>query len=299
MILAEDIISRTATHRMTRPGHSSLSEEPLLSGDNPLSSLLSAPERLPLPELEEACRQESLLFQRRQPTDGRFGLELFRRALEEHSEPAWEALLRVYGDLTAHWVRSHPNFYYTLEEEAYFVNRAFERLWRNVAESPGKFRRFPNLSALLRFVKLCVHSAVVDDGPPLPAWQASDPELTTTAAEDASFGEIGSTELAEAAAERRPTTYDDLPPAGRHDFWRAVDSCLTNEAERVVIYGYFYYGIKNQELYAMYPRLFQSVKQLANIRLNVLRRLARVPELEALLRDLLDDAPFARPWLTC
>ncbi len=292
MILAEDIISRTTTNLISRIGSQPSSEEPLLSGDQAASPFSTAPERLPVYELEQACRQESLLFQRRQPTDGRFGLDLFRRALEDHNEAAWEALLRVYGNLVAHWVRSHPHFRDSLEEEAYFVNRAFERLWRNVAESPGKFRRFPNLAALLRFVKLCVHSAVVDDGPPLQALKEAGPGL------------IMGLDEADRLTARPPLSLmmvedvNSSAPAGGRDFWRAVDNCLTNETERVVIYGYFYYGLKNQELYAIYPHLFQSVKQLANVRLNVLRRLARLPELEAILRDLLDDTPWARPWLT-
>ena len=46
------------------------------------------------------------------------------------------------------------------EEADYFINRAFEKMW--LALSPERFGGFPDLKSLLRYLQMCVHSAVYD-----------------------------------------------------------------------------------------------------------------------------------------
>lgn len=209
-------------------------------------------------------------------SDTRFGFELFRRALEEHNEEAWCALLRVYHSLVIGWVRSHPNFQFHNEEAAYFVNRAFERLWRNIALKAGKFDKFSELKAILRFLKMCTHSAVIDDAPHQPA------SLVPLAETDNGF-EDDSVEL---------SVQFDLSPLNKNQFWQLIDAKLQNNEERIVMIGFFYYGMKNREIYAQHPHLFRDTKQIANLRLNVLRRLGRMPQLKGYLQDLIDDSEY-------
>jgi hypothetical protein len=234
----------------------------------------------PLRELEQCCLQETAAFRAGSHTNGQYGYELLRRALAEHREPAWEAVLRLYSRQVTQWVRSHPSFAFSIEEEGYYVNRAFERLWRSVALTPQKFERFDSLAALLRFLKLCVHSAVLDDGP-----------STTAAASMVPLHDVSPTALADDSV--------DLYPSRTTEFWSLIDAHLKDKRERIVIYGYFYYGIKNRELLTLFPDAFESSKQLANLRITVLRRLARVPQFEVALRDMVNDPPVAMPFVTC
>ena len=54
------------------------------------------------------CSAQTQAFFRRRAVDPRFCYELFRRALEEQTQAAWDALYREYAPLVAGWVREHP-----------------------------------------------------------------------------------------------------------------------------------------------------------------------------------------------
>ncbi len=53
-------------------------------------------QRLPVSSLEERCYEEALRYYQHEPCDGRYGYQLFRRALVSQDEGAWAALERVY-----------------------------------------------------------------------------------------------------------------------------------------------------------------------------------------------------------
>lgn len=227
---------------------------------------------LNLEALAARCAVEIQHFMRQGVANQDYGYELFRRALEQRNEAAWDAVWQLYGKMAAGWVRAHPAFHHSYEEIEYFVNRAFERLWVNVACKPGKFGRFPTLSTILRFLKMCVHSAVIDDGPNRP------PQMITIVS------------LSETTESAEPFVHLDLSLLYRNAFWQTVDGYLRDDTERIVMLGYFYYGMKNRELYAQYPDLFHSVKQLSNLRLTILRRLSRAPRMAQMLTEFLDDS---------
>src|SRR5439155_10253788 len=88
-------------------------------------------------------------------------LELFRRAICETDSAAWESVLDVYRGLVAAWIRHHPAATVAADEDEYWLNRAFERFWRAVA--PERFQTFATLPALLRYLKMCVHSVLLDE----------------------------------------------------------------------------------------------------------------------------------------
>ncbi len=229
------------------------------------------PEHLSLETLVRECKFATSAFIRGRFSDERFGYELFRRALDKQEELAWLSLVDVYNPLVSRWAKSHPSLMATFEDADYFVNRAFERLWRNVATQPGKFAKFANLKSILRFLKLCVHSAVMDDAPKSPPTR----ELEMVVGDEKLEVEISVPFKRGEDAQK--------------EFWQVIDKQLRSEEERVVMYGFFVYGMKNREIYAENANLFKDTKQLANLRLNVLRRLARLPQFEQVLRDLIED----------
>lgn len=237
--------------------------------------------QLPLDTLASVCRVETDNFLRKRLSDPRYGFELFRRALQGHSDLSWEAILGVYGYLVSSWVRKHPSFPMRDEDINYYVNRAFERLWRNIACKQDKFSKFNNLKSILRFLKMCVHSAVMDDAP------RNAPDTIDILSFSGRGAQLDIIE---------PFT---LSQFNKDEFWQLVMAQLNSTAEQVAIIGYFYLGMKNRELYSNYPDLFRSTKQLANIRLNVLRRLARLPQFEQRLSDFLDSGASSQRFLSC
>ena len=100
-----------------------------------------------LADIADRCAQETERFFQGQSYDPQYCFELFRRAILEHDQSAWETIHARYQSLVAGWVKQHPAFESSGEEVPYFVNRAFEKIW--VALTPDKFGRFSDLSSLL------------------------------------------------------------------------------------------------------------------------------------------------------
>ncbi|MEM7532279.1 MAG: hypothetical protein AAF639_08885 [Chloroflexota bacterium] len=222
--------------------------------------------------LEQHARQELDNFLAGRPSKSSYGFELFRLALVERNEQAWTAVIRIYGRLVLSWVKQHPSFPMVNEEADYFVNRTFERLIRYVGKKEGKFFDFDSLAALLEYLKMCAYASVLDDAPaPLPR--------TETPIEDTP---IYTEQL---------YTQTDHSDVYRNQFWQLVDMQLKDEAERIVMYGFFLWGYRDREIRENYPTMFKDNKSVANKRGSVLKRLARLPAFQEILRDFVAEEP--------
>src|SRR5262249_21476853 len=104
------------------------------------------PMQLSLVALARRCAAESDHFYHSRPYDARFAHELFRRALVERDEIAWEHVYIHYSPLVESWVRRSGAFAGSGESSEFFVGAAFTKFWRAV--SPERFATFPTLAAL-------------------------------------------------------------------------------------------------------------------------------------------------------
>ena len=217
------------------------------------------PRTLGLSSLAHRCAQETDLFIRREAYDPAFCFELFRRTIVTGDQKAHERLYIQYQSLVAGWVERHPSYLGTGEEVQYFVNRAFEKLWR--ALTPAKFSQFNDLKALLAYLKMCTHSAIVDFS------RAHQPSVS-----DEEPGE----ELIAAGPDSGGDVEDNaVQQAQRADFWRLIDERISGEKERAVIYGSFVLAMKPAELHTQYAHLFSDVKDVYRTKQNVIERLRR------------------------
>jgi DNA-directed RNA polymerase specialized sigma24 family protein len=224
-------------------------------------------ERLTLVGLTHRCAQETDLFFQRQPNDPRYCYELFRRAITERDQRAWELLYAQYQPQVARWVERHSAFATSGEEVQYVVNRAFEKMW--VALPPEKFVRFPDLKSLLRYLQMCVHSVILDQV------RMSEKAMVSVPVEDLA------PEISEGGM---PVEDQVLDQVLQQAFWQKIEVRLQSEKERRVIYGSFALALKPREIYAQSGGLFDDVKEIYRIKENVLARLRR----DAELRNLLD-----------
>ena len=225
-------------------------------------------QQLTLTGIAHRCTQETERFFQRLAYDPQYCFELFRRAIVERIQRAWELIYTQYNSLVTRWVERHTAFATSGEEVQYFVNRAFEKMW--TALSPEKFDRFPNLKSLLRYLQMCVHSVILDHvraikQPPV------DVEVETAAT---------NYEVKEPLLEDQV-----LDRVRRRAFWRAISSRLGDDKERRVIYGSFVLALKPRELYDQSQDTFCDVQEIYRIKENVLARLRRDAELEAMLKD--------------
>lgn len=222
---------------------------------------------LSLTGLRQRCARESERFFKRRDHDPRFCFELFRRAILHRNELAWEYIYLQYRPLVAGWVGRHPLFPAVAEQMEDFILVAFEKMWK--ALTPTKFEAFSELKALLSYLRMCVHSAVVD-----AARKKERDEL-----------------LEQALAGSEPWTEASNPDKGgqsrpeREEFWRWLSDRLKNEKEKTIVYGSFVLALKPREVYAQYGDVFDSIEEVRRVKENVIARLRRDPELRSKLED--------------
>ena len=221
---------------------------------------------LALASIAHRCTRETEAFFQRRAHDPAYCYELFRRAIVDRCQPAWDVIYAQYRPLVAGWVERHPAFAFSGEEVQFFVNRAFEKMW--AALDAAKFARFPNLKSLLRYLQMCVHSAIVDQSRKAEQAAASVPVES----------------LAERSVADGPR-HDDpaLAEVYRQEFWEQINARLNDERERRVVYGSFVLGLKPRELHARYQDSFGDVKDVYRVKENVLARLRRDGELAEIL----------------
>lgn len=220
------------------------------------------PESWNLDYLRKRCAEESKRFFQRKDHDTRFCFELFRRAVLDQDEEAWEYVYQQYQPLVASWVENHAVFPALSEEKAYFVNRAFEKMW--VSISPTKFSRFTNVNSLLQYLKMCAGSVIID------------------------HGRTRARRKLEIVAEQSDIeVQDDIPAVEEQVFdrvqsqalWNRVKALTSNTKEYRVLYGSYVLDLKPQEILETYPGDFQSVKEVYRVKENLLQRLRRNQEL--------------------
>ena len=228
-------------------------------------TLETDPQHLDLPELVQRCEKETRLYFQRQKPDDRYCFELFRRAIQEGDSSIWDHLYPCYSGLVASWVMQHPAYESSGEKVEYFVNGAFAKLVGTLTRE--RFQGFTELGYILSYLKLCVHSIVVD-------YQRAVDQASLYTLED--VGEEASTE---ASPEEQV-----FVRAAQEEIWEKVAERLHDKKERAVVQGLFVFGIKPRELYGQMPAMFTDVDEIYRIKQNVVARLRR----DAEFRNLFD-----------
>lgn len=232
-----------------------------MSDEGPLQSM-------PVNDLALRCEQETNRYFKRQAFDSGYCFELFRRAIKDGSAIAWDFICRQYQALVTGWVIQHYAFASTHEDAEFFVNGAFGKISGTI--TPEKFSSFSELGYLLRYLKMCVHSVIMDytrtvDYTELFAWD----EATDEESEDPSPEEQA------------------VDQSARQKLWDFLRSRLHDNKERAVIEGSFVFDMKPQEIFEHFRGTFQDVDEVYRVKQNVLSRLRRDSELRKLLG--LDD----------
>jgi DNA-directed RNA polymerase specialized sigma24 family protein len=227
------------------------------------------PRWMELSSLVEACREEIGHFRRDHTGAGDFGLELFRRAICERDEAAWAAVDELYRGLVRSWVQRHPALRSAGQDADYWVSSAFARFWS--AMRPERFEQFPRLGAVLRFLQMCTHSALVDE--------VRDQQRSRRVAES-----VGG-EAEAFPAEQVAPGVDALEAEReeRHEVWRAVARALPDERARTVVYLSFACDLPPRTIHARHPALFASVADVYRVKREALERLGRNPAVRQLL----------------
>jgi DNA-directed RNA polymerase specialized sigma24 family protein len=217
-----------------------------------------------LADLARTCRDETNKFLRGEPRDDAFCFEIFERAIAHRDHDAWESIITQYRGIVVAYIGQHTAAGLVPEDDHFWVNRAFQRFW--MALSPERFDRFPDLAALLKYLKMCVHSVLMDEvrarrSAQVTSLDAVPPEAATTSdSERLAIGELA-----------------------RQQLWQAIRREVQDEREVLVVELSFVRGLKPGEIYERHPDRYADVGEVYRVKRNALERLRRSPEIRSFL----------------
>lgn len=219
------------------------------------------PGQMSLSALEDRCASEINNYRRREPSNDRYCLEIFRRALLQHDDNAWEMLQHRFSPLVLGWMRRHPrrDAACRYDSEENYVAQAFSRFWQATAHNQEL--EFDTLAAALRYLQASLNGAIMDT---LRAY--SRPK-------DVAWPEPG-IYFPEEPSE--PSVEDD--DEGR-ELWEIVSSLLPDQRERRVAYLLFRCGLKPREIIHRCSEEFSEVREVYRLRRNIIERLTRHSDL--------------------
>jgi DNA-directed RNA polymerase specialized sigma24 family protein len=218
--------------------------------------------KLPLADLARRCREETLRFLGGDDRDDAYCFEIFQRAVVERQDAAWAAIVTQYRGIVLAYVGQHTAAAAMRESEDFWINRAFQRFW--TAVGPDRFDRFADLPSLLKYLKMCVHSVLMDE---MRARRA------TTSLED----------VPESLPSRTNAERTVLGNLAGQQLWEAIARQLQDDAERQVVQLSFARDLKPSEIAERHPDLFATVADVYRVKRNVIERLRRSTEIRSFL----------------
>jgi DNA-directed RNA polymerase specialized sigma24 family protein len=145
------------------------------------------------------------------------------------------------------------------------VNAAFAKFYQ--ALTPVKMGNFVSLAAILKYLKMCVHSVVADEVRSRQTRLLEDTlEMITQ--------EPASDDPAE----------DVVSNIAAQSLWQVIEEELHGQDERIVIYQAYVQGMKPSEISSQYRHHFPTVEDVYRVKRNVLERLRRSRRLQMLIR---------------
>lgn len=225
----------------------------------------AAPERLPPADLCRHAREQMARYRKGLPSDDRFNLEMFRRAVAERDERCWQDLYDLYAEQIQSWCRQSGAGLRIDVDEA--VVRTWAKFWANY--TPAKLAAASGVAAVLAYLRMCARGVMMDAAREqqrsargeagLPLDHAAVQQAASTPAPDDGVA-------ADVAAEM---------------LWQAVHRCLRDARERELVLLTFELGPRPAQVQARRPDLFPTIADVYRVTRNMLDRLRRAPELRA------------------
>lgn len=193
-----------------------------------------------------------------------FCFELFRRAIVDKSDSCWAALYGQYQKLVGHWLlefskSSQLPGELSLEE---MVASTFAAFWR--AFTADKLQQADGLGSILTYLKSCAATTVLQirrkaaKTLPVIAWEQLEAETQVVTSNSTNSPE-----------------QQVLTAVNAQQLWALVDSCCSDERERILARLSFVSDLKPVAILELHPQLFSGVEEIYTIRRNLKNRLLR------------------------
>lgn len=222
-----------------------------------------------LDALTDCCMNEVNKYRRGEVYDDTYCLEIFRRAIVQQDERAWEVLMARFHDTVMSWLRRHPSaeLVCQFENEQYFVDRAFERFWHSTVQK--RHMEFATVGTALTYLKACLNSEILDT-------LRAQRRAREVPLPDVGFSEHAHWQEKEASRQENSFTEPEVKESDEgNELWEAMENLLPDERERRVAYLLYYCNLKPREIVRYCPEEFSDVKEVYYLGRNIIDRLKR------------------------
>lgn len=200
-------------------------------------------------ELAQDCREESTRYRRGRSGERGACFELFRRAIVERDQDAWDALYVQYRRLVGKWVGGPAD---RIDER---VNRAFAKFWGAV--DPDSFsNRFNTIGKVMSYLQLCARSVRID------GHRRNEKRRLLVRLEDAR------------ASTGDTTSRPALDNVVQQELFATIEQRLKDEQERLVIHLSFQVGLPPRHIAEECPDIFADAAEVRKVKERVVRRLS-------------------------
>ena len=182
--------------------------------------------------------------------------ELFRRAFDlPPDDSAWQAVLSQYHRLISYWLGQYGS------EDT--VQEVFVRFWKAQRAAAFSFTaRFPNIGAVMGYLKRCALTVRFEAGREEERWRALQERLCDAMLVETILGHV--------VPDRSHEDFDYRP---------IVLARLADEREQAVFELAYRCDLAPREIQAERPDLFPDVRAVYRVKENLLKRLRRDPDL--------------------
>lgn len=191
--------------------------------------------------------------------------ELFRRAIVEGCQEAWEQLYCQYRAMVLGWAYKHGSKNSLGDSPEEIADHAFARAWSALRETED-FSQFHTTASLLAYLRSCVTAAVIDEARTAKARERMQHHLNIPfleTPEDQVLREVLCQEV-----------------------WAVLAVQPLSAQERIVLNGTFVECLPPRDILRAYPALFTDVEDVYATKRNLFQRLKRCQSLQRLYSQL-------------
>lgn len=206
-------------------------------------------------ELARRCAAE-MACGRQGEAGGASCYELFRRAVADRDQAAWDALYSQYERLVRYWMGSG------VQDLDALVSRAFARFWQ--ALPAERFADFPSLDKVLAYLKKCAQTTAID-----ARRQAERRRLHEELVEEVAGREVPG----------EPGGADQvLAQIATREMYDYMLGCLNGPEERLVFRASFEWHLSPREIAGRWPGVCSDAREVSRVKERICRRLRRDDE---------------------